>query len=198
MNNKFTNIIKLDIPKYEKLAQILKIIINECKIKTDSYYILGSYAIRKQREINDLDINMDHHEFEKLKQCVTYGRIEPYNNQIRWFFDLTDQYQKLSDPNAMDFSIEVFQKRPHEGFPDEDYSLQRLKEINGLDTDEYGHQYFSLQTLLRWKKKMNRPKDQSDIQLIEKLLTNQNAGYYHKYIKYKNKYLNLKLSNKNY
>ena len=188
----FDKIITSNNNKYTKLAEILKKIIDDCKIDQSKYFILGSYALRKQREINDLDINMDENEFDKLIKCVKYGKRELYNNQIRWFFDLTDKYKEI-DPTANDFSIEIFRKAPLDGFPNGNYSLQRLKENNALTTDNYGHQYFKLKTLLEWKKTMNRPKDQDDIKLIEKLLGKiQDGGYFHKYIKYKSKYLNLK------
>lgn len=189
----FKEIIQSNTTKHDKLAQILKSIVDSCGIKPYSYFILGSYAIREQREINDLDLNMDSEEFHKLEKCTQtdknnkISKIEEYNNQIRWFFDLTDEYKKLVDPNANDFSIEIFKKKPMEGFPDETFSLQYLTEHDGLDKDNYGHQYFSLKTLLRWKKTMNRPKDQSDIEIIEKMI--HSGGYYHKYMKYKMKYL---------
>lgn len=182
-----------NLNKHEKLAKILKKIIISCDINQKKYYILGSYALREHREIQDLDINMDSQEFEKLKSCAHYGQIQPYNNQIRWFFDLTHEYQKF-DPNTQDFSIEIFQKKPSEGFPNSEFSLDYLTKNHGLDTDKYNHQFFSLETLLRWKKTMNRPKDQSDILILEKLLNKQGGGtqggkYDHKYIKYINKNL---------
>lgn len=188
----FESIIKSNKTKHEKLAEILKKIIDACNIEPDSYFILGSYALREYREINDLDLNMDEKEFDKLVKCAPYGKKEIYNNQIRWFFDLTDKY-KLIDPTSNDFSIEIFKKKPLDGFPNENYSLQRLKENNGLDKDKYGHQFFNLKTLLSWKKTMNRPKDQQDIIMIEKIIKDkQIGGYYLKYLIYKKKYLNLK------
>lgn len=197
MNEKFEKIIKSNVSKHDKLAQILRLIIDECHIKPDSYFILGSYAIREKREINDLDINMNDKEFEKLAKCTdgidAYGKVEPYNNQIRWFFDLTDTHNKLTDSNAQDFSIEIFKKKPLEGFPNETFSLQRLQETNGLSKDVYGHPYFSLDTLLLWKKTMGRDKDKADIKIIEDMLSMKGGDHYtHKYIKYKNKYMNLK------
>ena len=47
--------------------------------------------------------------------------------------------------------------------------MEYLTLNNGLDNDINGHKFFTLQTLLEWKKTMNRPKVQSDIELIEKL-----------------------------
>lgn len=193
INNIAWSIINTTLKKHEKLALILQIIIEYTQIKQNSYFILGSYALRELRTINDLDINMDYDEFKKLEKIANeekIGIIEEYNNQIRWFYDLTQEYKKI-DETAEDFSIEIFQKKPIEGFPNENFSLKVLKKQHGLDKDMFGHQFFSLETLLNWKKTMNRPKDQPDIILIEKQL-NKEGGYYKKYQKYKAKYMKYK------
>ena len=192
MENHFDSIIKSDEPKHDKLAQILKLIIDQCHINPNSYFILGSYALREHREINDLDVNMNSSEFDKLEKCVKFGKVEPYNNQIRWFFDLTSKYKEFADPNAVDFSIEIFKKTSSEGFPNNNFSLQVLKDNGGLSEDKYGNPFFSLKTLLRWKQTMNREKDQTDIQMIETILRQQQGGYHKKYLKYKSKYFRLK------
>jgi hypothetical protein len=162
------------LEKYEKLSAILKyLFVDIANISQDNYYILGSFAIRKERTISDLDINMDYNDFFKLKSLIdkSFGGLEIYNNQIRWFFDMTKLYNDLTNNNEPDFSIEAFQKNPNEGFPNEKFSLNYLKEHNGLDKDSFGHQFFKLETLLEWKQTMNRPKDQPDIDLIKKLLS---------------------------
>jgi len=162
------------LQKYEKLSAILKyLFVDIANISQDKYYILGSFAIRKERTISDLDINMDYNEFFKLKTLIdkAFGGLEIYNNQIRWFFDLTKIYNDLTNGNEPDFSIEAFQKNPNDGFPNEKFSLNYLTENNGLDKDTNGHQFFKLETLLEWKQTMNRPKDQSDIELINKMLS---------------------------
>ena len=173
MNNKIQKIItSASLNKHEKLSRILKyIFIDVCKISPEKYYILGSFAIREHRKINDLDINLDKNEFMKLWLAVRrgFGTIESYNNQIRWFFDLTDEYNRLTSSRDPDFSIEAFMKDQTVGFPDNKFSLSNLIKTNGLDIDENGHQYLSLKNLLKWKKAMNRVKDQPDIRLIEKL-----------------------------
>ena len=61
-------------------------------------------------------------------------------------------------------------KSPNVGFPNNAFSLNNLKRHKGLDIDNNGHQYLSLKQLLKWKKTMNRPKDQSDIIIINQLL----------------------------
>jgi hypothetical protein len=159
--------------KHEKLSNILKyIFVDIAAIDQTKYFILGSYAIRDSRQISDLDINLDNLEFLKLERVIAnnMGKIEFYNGQIRWFFDLTNEYNKLTKSNENDFSVEAFQKMPHEGFPNKSFSLKELYESNGLDTDPNGHQHFSLETLLKWKEAMNRPKDQDDIVLLKSLL----------------------------
>ncbi len=177
MNHK--TIIKIitnkSLKKYQKLSKILKyLFVKLAKISQKEYLILGSFAIRKERIISDLDINLEYNEFFKLKTLLdmNYGVLQIYNNQIRWFFDLTDLYNKLTAENEADFSIEAFQVQSTFGFPNKNFSLKKLSK-NGLDVDENGHQFFTLKTLLKWKKTMNRPKDQADIEIIKKLLMKQ-------------------------
>lgn len=161
------------LKKYEKLSNILKyIFINICKIDPAKYYILGSFSIRKYREINDLDINIDKDEFIKLEKAVEKGfsHIEFYNGQIRWIFDLTKEYNKLTSPKEKDFSTEAFMKDPKVGYPNNAFSLSSVKKNKGFNKDKNKHQFFSLKYLLKWKRAMNRDKDKSDIELIEELL----------------------------
>jgi hypothetical protein len=161
------------LKKYEKLSNILKyIFIGIAQIDQNKYFLLGSFAIREHRIISDLDINLDEIEFMKLEKAVVngLGKLEFYSGQIRWIIDLTNEYNKLTGSDEKDFSIEAFQKNPNVGFPNQDYSLQKLIKNNGLDRDMNGHYFFKLETLLAWKKSMNRPKDLPDIELILKLL----------------------------
>ena len=185
------------LEKYEKLSAILKyLFVDIANISQDKYYILGSFAIRKERTISDLDINMHHDEFFKLKKIVdkNFGSLEIYNNQIRWFFDMTTLYNDLTNNNEPDFSIEAFQKNPDEGFPNNNFSLNYLIKHNGLDKDNNGHQFFKLQTLLEWKQTMNRPKDQPDIELIIKLISTNNMS---RNLKNKKNIINTKKLSKN-
>lgn len=167
MSKMHHRIIYSDDPKHVKLARILDDIIEYFKIKRTKYYLLGSYALRESREISDLDIIMEQSEFDKLDD--SFGKIEQHNNQTRWFYDLTKAYQEV-DENVKDFSIEIFRKSKDEGYPDNNFSLENLRKTKGLSTDEFDHQFMNLETLLQWKKRMNRPKDQDDIKMIEKLL----------------------------
>ena len=169
------------LSKYQKLSAILKyLFVDIAGISQNKYYILGSYAIREYRKISDLDINLDSVEFYKLKTLLDkkFGVLQIYNNQIRWFFDMTTEYNKLNGEFQMetDFSIEAFQKLEIDGFPNADYSLKSLQENKGLSIDDNGHQFFNLSTLLKWKQTMNRTKDQADIELITKLLFPKTGG----------------------
>jgi hypothetical protein len=172
--NKIENIIKLkSINKHEKLSRILKyIFVDICKMDQKKYYILGSYALRNERKINDLDINVDKDEFMKLENATKngFGRLEFLNNQIRWFFDLTKIYNKLTKSREKDFSIEAFMKDKKIGYPNNNFSLSKLIKNKGLDRDKNKHQFLNLKFLLKWKKTMNREKDKADIELIKKLL----------------------------
>ena len=171
--NRIETIIKSKATKEDKLAKILKyIFVNICKIDQNKYFILGSYALRKHRKINDLDINLDSQEFLKLEKAVLngYGKIEFYDSQIRWVFDMTKLYNRLTKSKEKDFSIEAFKKDQKVGYPNRTFSLSNLKRNHGLSKDKFGHQFFSLKTLLKWKVKMNREKDKKDIELIKKIL----------------------------
>jgi hypothetical protein len=158
-------------PKYQKLSDILKYIIDYCGIDAKKYMIIGSFSIRKKREISDLDMNMDSKEWEKLKKLskMGIGIIEEYNNQMRYFLDMTAEYQKV-DSAAKDFSIEIFQKEMNVGFPNNDFSIKYLLDHDGLDKDDNGHMFFSIKTLLKWKKTMNREKDQPDIVMLKEMV----------------------------
>lgn len=173
IDNKIKNII-LDksLNKHEKMSSILYyLFVKIAKISQDKYYILGSYALRKYRHINDLDINLDHDEFFKLQKPVEmgFGHIEIYNNQIRWFFDFTKEYNKLLNTTEKDVSIEAFQKNPKQGYPNPSFSLSKLKKQKGLSRDENGHNHMNLKTLLKWKTTMGRNKDKQDIELIKSI-----------------------------
>lgn len=174
MDSIIEKIIKNDkLKKHQKLSKILHyIFVKKCNIDQSKYFILGSYALRKYREINDLDMNINYNEALKLAHAVKlgFGNIEFYNGQIRWFYDLTKEYNKLFDKTAKDFSIEAFLKLDGEGFPNKKFSLKYLSKTKSLDVDSNGHQYFNLKTLLKFKKILNREKDQADIKLIEKIL----------------------------
>lgn len=157
--------------KYQKLSDILKLIIDYCNINNNKYMIIASYCIRNYREINDLDMNMLSDEWEKLRKMVSIGIgiIENYNGQLRYFLDMTSEYKKV-DPNVKDFSIEIFKKEINEGFPNETFSINYLMKHKGLERDENKHFYFSKNTLLRWKKTMMREKDKADIVILEALI----------------------------
>ena len=107
----------------------------------------------------------------KLEKATTkgFGRIEFYNGQIRWILDLTKLYNSITGKKERDFSIEAFMKDPRDGYPNSNFSLSKLLSKKSLDVDDNGHQFLSLPALLKWKKTMNRAKDQADIKLIKTL-----------------------------
>ena len=166
-------ILNKKLKKHEKLSSILRyLFVDIAKISQDKYYILGSFSIREYRQISDLDINLDLNEFYKLEQITkkNIGKLEFYNNQIRWFVDFTKEYNKLTNENELDFSIEAFQKKQTDGFPNKSFSLKALRDNNDFEKNEDGHQFFNLKTLLKWKLTMNREKDKIDIELINNIL----------------------------
>ena len=163
-----------NITKCQKLSAILKIILDYCDIDNNKYMIIASYCIRNYREINDLDMNMISDEWDKLNKLVKrgIGVIQPYNNQMRYFLDITDEYRKI-DPIATDFSIEIFKKESNEGFPNDTFSIEYLLNHDGLNRDDNNHLFFNKETLLRWKKTMMREKDKADIKILEELIRNR-------------------------
>ena len=166
-------ILNKKLKKHEKLSSILRyLFVDIAKISQDKYYILGSFSIREYRQISDLDINLDLNEFYKLEQLTkkNIGKLEFYNNKIRWFVDFTKDYNKLKNENELDFSIEAFQKKQTDGFPNKSFSLKALRDNNDFEKNDDGHQFFNLKTLLKWKLTMNREKDKIDIELINNIL----------------------------
>jgi hypothetical protein len=163
-----------NITKCQKLSAILKIILDYCDIDNNKYMIIASYCIRNYREINDLDMNMISDEWGKLNKLVKrgIGVIQPYNGQMRYFLDITDEYRKI-DPIATDFSIEIFKKESNEGFPNDTFSIEHLLNHDGLNRDDNNHLFFNKETLLRWKKTMMREKDKADIKILEELIRNR-------------------------
>jgi len=157
--------------KYQKLSDILKILVDYCNINNNKYMIIASYGLRVYRPINDLDMNMEADEWMKLQKLLDLGIgiTETYNGQVRYFLDMTKEYQQV-DPSEKDFSIEIFKKEVGEGYPDSTFSISHLFKNNGLERDENKHLYFNKNTLLRWKKITNRPKDIIDIKILENLI----------------------------
>jgi hypothetical protein len=176
MDNTIKTIIVSNLEKYEKLSKILKyLFVDLAQIDQHKYFIFGSYTIRKYRKINDLDTMLDDKEFMKLEKLtkMNIGQLDFFNGDIRWYYDMTNDYNNLTNSTETDFSVEAFSKNKADGFPNKNFSMDNLNKNNGLDKDENGHQMFSLKSALEWKKSMNRPKDQADIQIIENLLNNK-------------------------
>lgn len=189
----YTKIIEISKSKHDALSSLLYEIIKYCDIDKESYMIIGSYGLRDYREIGDLDVMMNSDQYKKLTKLtdkkITTGKMKS-NNQPFWKLDFTDEYNKII-PNTNDFSIEIFDQNPDDGFPDKNFSLNKLKKENGLDRDKNGNYFFNLKTLLAWKKTMSRDKDLKDIQIIEKLFQEHEAYPLTLKIEplYKNKYM---------
>ena len=158
-------------PSYVNLSNILKRIVDICNIKPDSYYIIGSYTIRKEREfggrpISDLDVIMAPEEFEKLRGFA--GEIDMFTGNSG---KTTERYSITITKDGKEYPIEIFNLPETEGIPTDVLSMKVLQETKGgFSKDENGHLMFSPSTLLRWKRSMNRPKNQADISILEKKL----------------------------
>jgi hypothetical protein len=70
---------------------------------------------------------------------MNFGKIKFYNNQIRWIFNLTKEYNKLTLSKETDFSIEAFMKDQKISFPNNKFSLYSLLKNKGLDKDKNNH-----------------------------------------------------------
>ena len=162
-----------NLKKYQKYSKILKyLFVDIANINQNKYFIGGSFCIREYKEINDLDIYIQKNKFIKLQKVVdkNIGIFEFFDKDIRWIYNITDEYNKLTKSNENEFSIEAFQKLNNEGWPNNNFSLKYLKENNFLDKDENGHQFFNLNTLLKFKLTLNRSKDLDDIRLIKSII----------------------------
>lgn len=137
------------------MALILNMIVNYCGISQDKYHILSSYAIKDFKPVGDLDVSMNYGEFEKITKCKL-GKRELYNGQIRYFIQLPQI--------SADAEIEIFKKKPSEGFPNSDFSHSSLK--SKLIRDNYGNLHYDLYTLIKWKNTVHREKDLNQLKLI--------------------------------
>tara|TARA_R100001163_G_scaffold65718_1_gene64244 strand:- start:4979 stop:5608 length:630 start_codon:yes stop_codon:yes gene_type:complete len=136
---------------------ILSMIVNFCGIDQSKYHILASYGIRAIKQIGDLDINMEEKEWKKLEKSGM-GKAGIYNNQLRYFIELPE----VSD----DAEMEIFSKKTTEGFPDPSFSHKSLQPM--LLVDQFGHHYYHVDTLVRWKQIVHRDKDESALKLMHK------------------------------
>lgn len=148
-----------NIDKNILMPLILLMIISYCDIDQNKYHILSSYGIRGIKEVGDLDINMDANEWKKLTKSGM-GKAGIYNGQMRYFITLPSI--------GKDAEMEIFAKQPTEGFPDSSFSHKKLK--RKFLRDDFGHLYYHLDTLVKWKKEVHREKDQKQLKLLVKEL----------------------------
>ena len=170
--SEISRIISSEKPKYAKLSDLLTYIITVCGIAPDTYYILGSYAIRKEREyekrpITDLDVAMHPDQFEKLRSLAAqgFGRI---NDEYTGGSGVkTPQYAITIDDK---YEIEIFSIPDTIGVPTNEFSKNAIDAKKGFQKDENGHLVFKPQTLLNWKRRMGRAKNAGNIAILEKKL----------------------------
>jgi hypothetical protein len=105
-------------------------------------------------------------EFEKLRGFA--GEIDMFTGNSG---KTTERYSITITKDGKEYPIEIFNLPETEGIPTDDLSMKELQETKrGFSKDENGHLMFSPSTLLRWKRSMNRPKNQADILILEKKL----------------------------
>jgi hypothetical protein len=149
--------------KYQKISDILNLLVEYCQIDKKKYIIFGS-------EITSIDIYMDYLEWEKL---LTYllslklGTVQTNNNkQMRYILDLTSTYQKI-DPQTTEFAIKIIAS--NSGYPTDEFSIANLIQINCVNKDKHGQMSLNNKTLLKWKKLLNYPECAADIANLEKV-----------------------------
>jgi hypothetical protein len=175
-------IVEPHLTKRMRLSKIRKILFDFIWLYDHSYMGIGSTGLvfqlekmgSSERQVNDLDGNIVGWSFLKtvLLMGIGLGRVERYRGQWRWYLDMTPMYNRLRDEIVDDFSIEFFWKSEGEGYPNSTFSITELLRNDGLVRDEFGMWVFSLETTLRWKRSMGREKDLSDIELIQKIMSN--------------------------
>jgi len=113
-------------------------------IPDGSYVIYGSGPLgaRELREIKDLDVAVEDKVYDQLTKKYPEKPEKTFSHIVIGNLDLLP---------ARDTLIENFD--------------QVVKKADRF----YGHRFVNLEDLIRWKKKMGRPKDLADIKLIQKL-----------------------------
>jgi len=159
-------------PNYAKLSDLLAHIIKVCGIAPDTYYILGSYAIRKEREhegrpITDLDVAMRPDQFDKLRPLAAKGVGRIDDGYKGGSGVVTPQYAITI---VGKYEIEIFSTPDTIGIPINEFSRNAVNAKKGFQKDENGHLVFKPQTLLNWKRRMGRPKNAANIAILEKKL----------------------------
>ena len=81
-----------------------------------------------------------------------------YHGNKRYFI----KFPKISS----DAEIEIFSTADSFGYPSNKYSASRLS--NKFLTDEFGHQYYNLNTFISWKYDNHRSKDKGHLRLLLK------------------------------
>ena len=124
------------------MAFILNLVMIDCGVTTDQYMIIASYCLRKIRDVGDLDVIVQKNAYNKLKKSkhVKFGKAHISNDE-----KILIELPSLGN-NA---EIEIFPKKPNVGFPNEYYSLENLKKNNKLISDDFGNQYFNLETCIK-------------------------------------------------
>ena len=162
-------------PKYAKLSDLLAYIIKVSEIAPESYYILGSYAIRKEREnegrsITDLDVAMRPDQFNKLRS-LGFGLI---NDEYTGGSGVkTPQYAITING---EYEIEIFSIPDDMGIPINEFSRTTIGNT-GFQKDENGHLVFTPKTLLNWKRRMGRAKNAPNIKILEKICLDESEPY---------------------
>ena len=125
------------------MSLVLKLIMGYCGVGQKDYMILAGYGLKCIRPTTDIDVGVKKGAFDKIKKKkIGEMSIAKIGQQSR-----IDQRIVIKIPEIdKDAEIEIFEHQSH-GFPLGRFSITNLSKKNSFTKDEYGNQYYNVQTL---------------------------------------------------
>lgn len=133
--------------------------------------------MRNYKAIGDLDVDIDRSQFDKLRVLnsshISFG-VHPKSKEDFWELELSEVYSGIKK-EEIEFKMEIYSCDPDVGYFGEEYKLSNIfgNKEKYIEVDEFGNQHYSLETTLVFKQRNNRPKDQSDIAILKKVLNKE-------------------------
>lgn len=128
--------------KTKIMAFILSELMRCLGISSNEYMIIAGYSLKCVREITDIDVGVNKRGFEILKK-EKIGSLQ--KAKISGHEKILIPLEKLGEGAE----IEFFELEDR-GFPISNYSLPNLLKENKLIKDEYGNNYFNLETTINF------------------------------------------------
>ena len=130
-----------NLNKTDIMASILAMIIKDCKIRKNQYMIIAGYCLRDYRIVGDLDVMLTENAYEKIKAA-------PYIHLGKAKISGSERGILRLPALGEEAEIEFFARKPHDGFPTEEFSIEKLKKNKRLLLDGFGNPYYNLQTCI--------------------------------------------------